>query len=76
MLHEQSASTVSTVAGAITGTAGLTFPLWHDVVVWATGLNQFLISLLGLVILILTARKLWLDNKLASKKLRDGDKGK
>lgn len=65
----------STVVGAITGTAGLTFPMWNDLVVWATGVNQFLISLLGLAILILTARKLWLDNKLASKKLRDGDRG-
>ena len=72
-MHEPSASTI---AGAVTGTAGVTFPLWHELVVWATGFNQFAIAILGLIVLILTARKLWLENRLAAKKLRDEDKGK
>lgn len=71
-MHEPSASTI---AGAVAGTAGVTFPLWHELVVWATGLNQFAIAILGLIVLILTARKLWLENRLAAKKLRDEDKG-
>ena len=69
-------SPVSTVAGLVTGTAGVTFPLWNELVAWATGFNQFASAILGLIVLILTARKLWLENRLAAKKLRDEDKGK
>ncbi|MEQ9634592.1 MAG: hypothetical protein RLW68_00760 [Devosia marina] len=60
-----------TTLGTVTGTAGLTFPWWNEAVHFATGANQFLIALLGLIVLILTARKLWIDNQIAARRLRD-----
>lgn len=60
-----------TTLGAVTGTAGVTFPWWNELVHVATGANQFLIAVLGLVVLIFTARKLWIENQIASRKLRD-----
>lgn len=60
-----------TTLGAVTGTAGITFPWWNEIVVFMTGANQFLIALLGLFILGLTARKLWMENQIAAQKLRD-----
>lgn len=63
-----------TTIGATTGTAGLTFPWWSDFVHVATGANQLLIAVLGLIVLILTARKLWLENQMASRRLRDLDR--
>lgn len=71
-MHEPSASTV---AGVATGTAGLSFPWWGELLAVATGLNQFALAALGLIVLVLTARKLWLENRLAAKRLRDSDKG-
>lgn len=66
--------TKETILGATTGTAGLTFPWWNDFVHVATGANQLLIAVLGLTVLLLTARKLWLENQMASRKLRDLDR--
>lgn len=64
-----------TTLGAVTGSAGVTFPWWGDFVHTVTGANQFLVAILGLVVLILTARKLWIDNQIAARKLRDLDRG-
>lgn len=63
-----------TTIGATTGTAGLTFPWWSEFIHVATGINQLLIAILGLMVLILTARKLWLENRMTSRKLRDLDR--
>jgi hypothetical protein len=65
----------STIAGAVTGTAGVTFPLWNDAVAWFSGINQVAIALLGLIVLTLTALKLWTEYKLARRRLRDAENG-
>lgn len=65
----------STVAGAVTGTAGVTYPLWNDAVVWFAGANQVVVAFLGIVVLSLTALKLWTEYKLARRKLRDDERG-
>lgn len=65
----------STIAGAVTGTAGVTFPLWNDAVAWLTGINQGLVAVLGLIVLTLTALKMWAELQLARRKLRDAEKG-
>lgn len=64
-----------TALGTVTGTAGITFPWWNDLVHAATGANQFLIAALGLIVLILTVRKLWMENQITSRRLRDLDEG-
>lgn len=61
----------STITGAIAGTAGVTFPLWNDAVAWFSGANQVLVAFLGLIVLTLTALKLWTEYKLARRRLRD-----
>lgn len=66
---------LSTVAGAVTGTAGVTFPIWSDAVAWFAGANQVLVACLGLIVLSLTALKLWTEYKLARRRLSDLDKG-
>jgi hypothetical protein len=63
----------STIAGAVTGTAGVTFPIWNDAVVWFSGANQVLVAFLGVVVLALTALKLWTEYKLARRRLRDAE---
>lgn len=70
------------VLGASTGTAGVTYPWWSDFVSAATGANQLLVGALGVAVLILTLRKLWLEGKkaslereIASRRLREMDKG-
>jgi hypothetical protein len=60
--------------GTITGTAGITFPWWSTVVDVATGANQLLVGMLGLVVLGLTVRKMWLESQIASRKLRELDR--
>lgn len=62
---------LSTATGIITGSAGVTFPLWAETVAIVTGANQFLVSVLGLTILILTARKLWLENRRLDRERRE-----
>lgn len=52
----------------------MTFPAWSDTVAAISGVNQWLIAIGGLVVLILTIRKLLLENKIASRRLRDMDK--
>lgn len=63
-----------TAFGTITGTAGITFPWWNDFVHAATGANQFAVATLGLAVLILTVRKVWLENQVASRRLRELDR--
>ena len=65
----------STVTGAIAGTAGVTFPLWNDAVSWFAGANQVVVAFLGIIVLSLTALKLWTEYKLARRKLRDDERG-
>lgn len=60
--------------GTTTGTAGITFPWWNDLIHAATGANQLLVAVLGLVVLVLTARKLWIENQIARRRLRDLEK--
>jgi bifunctional DNase/RNase len=47
----------TTVVGAVTGTAGITFPIWG----WFEGANQIIVAMLGIVVLSLTAYKLVLE---------------
>ena len=61
----------STTTGAVVGAAGFSFPLWDETLSVLTGANQILIAALGLVVLVLTARKLWIDTKIATRRLRD-----
>ena len=61
----------TTVVGAVTGTAGVTYPLWS----WFEASNQVLVSVLGLIVLSLTALKLLAEYRLARKRLRDAEKG-
>lgn len=65
----------STIVRLTTGTAATTFPFWGETIAIITGANQFLISLLGLLILYLTARKLWSEVKTAERKRRDAERG-
>ncbi|MHA6731640.1 hypothetical protein [Devosia sp. A369] len=60
--------------GTVTGAAGITFPWWNEFVHAATGANQAFVVVMGAIVLILTARKLWLKGKIASRKLRDLDR--
>lgn len=65
--------TKDTVIGTVTGTAGVTFPWWNEMVHAATGANQAFVAIMGAFVLILTARKLWLENQVAARRLRDLD---
>jgi hypothetical protein len=50
-----------TIVGATTGTAGVSFPWWGELLEAATGANQVLVALLGIIVLTLTAYKLVLE---------------
>jgi hypothetical protein len=65
---------ITTLAGISVGLPAVTFPAWSDTVAAISGVNQWLIAIGGLVVLILTIRKLLLENKIASRRLRDMDK--
>lgn len=65
----------TTIIGAAVGTAGTTFPLWNQALAWASGANQWLIAIGGLIVLALTIRKLWIENQIAARRLRDMDGG-
>ena len=65
----------TTIAGVAVGTASTTFPLWNEAVAWASGANQWVIAIGGLIVLVLTIRKLWIENKIASRRLKDMDGG-
>ncbi len=65
----------TTVAGALVGTSGVTFPLWGDVVSVALNINQGIIVVGGLVVLVLTIRKLLIENRIATRRLREMDEG-
>lgn len=64
----------STIIRGATGVAGATFPLWNEAVALATGANQFLVGVLGLTVLFLTAKKLWNEVKIAEARRRDLDR--
>lgn len=64
----------STIVGAISGTAGLTFPLWSDAVAFATGASQLVVAFLGFVVLVLTIRKLWIEIKIANRRWNSEDR--
>lgn len=66
--------TKDTALGTVTGTAGVTFPWWNDFIHAATGANQLFVAIMGAFVLILTARKLWVENQLASRRLKDLDR--
>ena len=65
--------TTTNIAGAVVGTAGATFPLWNELVVLATGINQWVVAIGGFIVLVLTIRKLWMENRIAERKLRELD---
>lgn len=65
----------STVVGIVTGTAATTFPIWADLVALFTGVNQLLVAGLGILVLMLTALKLWTELRLARRRLRDAENG-
>lgn len=69
-------NSASTAVGAVVGTTATTFPLWHELVAWATGANQWVIAIGGLVVLWLTIRKLLLETRLAERRLREMDEGR
>jgi hypothetical protein len=71
-MHEPSPSTI---AGFAVGGTSLSFPWWSDAVTFATGANQWLIAIGGLLVLFLTIRKLLIENKIASRRLKDMDGG-
>lgn len=66
-------NSATNVVGAVVGTAGATFPLWNEVVVLATGVNQWVVAIGGLIVLVLTIRKLWMENRIAERRLREMD---
>lgn len=68
--------TKDTALGTITGTAGITFPWWNEFIHAVTGANQAFVAIMGAFVLILTARKLWMENQIASRRLRDLDDSK
>lgn len=55
------------------GATATTFPLWSDAVAWFAGSYQVMVATGGLIVLTLTIRKLILENRIASRKLRDLD---
>lgn len=61
----------TTIVGAVTGTAGATYPLWA----WFEASNSVIVSLLGIIVLVLTALKIYAELKLARRRLSDLDKG-
>jgi hypothetical protein len=68
--------TKDNVAGLTAGSLGTTFPWWGQLLEAATSVNQVLVGTLGLIILILTLRKVWIEGQIASRRLRDMDEGR
>ena len=69
MTNDQLGSLVGSIKAAAPalglGGAGASFPIWGQMIELATGLNTFVVSVLGLVVLVLTVRKLWIDSQIA-----------
>jgi hypothetical protein len=62
----------TTIVRAAVGTAGTTFPWWNSTLEMLGGAWPFVIQGGGLIVLVLTIRKLWIENKIASRRLKDG----
>lgn len=61
------------VQGSV-GAAGVTFPFWNEAVSWATGINQFAVAILGLVVLGLTIYSLVQKIRIQHRQLKDGER--
>ena len=63
-------SQAQNVIGATVGSAGVTSPVWFDLVppIW-----QGFIAVLGAVVLVVTGLKAWTEWRLAQRRLRDLD---
>ena len=64
---------LTNLAGATVGTAGVSSPIWFDAVppVW-----QGFIAVLGAIVLVLTAWKLWEERSLArERRIREREGG-
>lgn len=64
---------VTTVAGAATGTAGITFPWWNSAIEAMGGAWPFVVQAGGFIVIVLTIRKLILESRLATRKLQEMD---
>lgn len=54
------------------GAAGATFPFWNETVAWATGINQFAVAILGLIVLGLTIYSLVLKIRIQHRQIKGG----
>ena len=63
----------TTAAGAATGTAGITFPWWNSAIEAMGGAWPLVIQAGGFIVIVLTIRKLVLESRLASRRLREMD---
>jgi len=68
-------NTMTTITGAVVGASGVTFPLWSDLVTWATGINQWFVALGGALVIILTIMKLVQEIRIANRRLRELERG-
>lgn len=66
---------ITLAKGVSTSVAALSIPWWSPLVEALTGINQFLVTTLGLVVLILTTLKLIRENRLLSAKLKGTPEG-
>jgi len=64
---------VTTVVGAATGTAGITFPWWNSAIEAMGGGWPIVVQAGGFIVIVLTIRKLILESRLASRRLREMD---
>lgn len=64
----------TSVARLTVGTAGSTFPAWHELLVFVGGAWPFFIQALGFVVLVLTIRKLWLENRKLDREKPGGER--
>lgn len=65
----------TTIVGTVVGTSATTFTWWKDTVAVLSGVNSWVITIGGLVVLGLTVHKLTLEIRLARRRLRDAEKG-
>lgn len=65
----------TTALGATTGTAGITFPYWWSSILDALGgAWPVVIQGGGFIVIVLTVRKLMLESRLASRRLKEMDR--
>lgn len=68
--------TVSTAGRIVVGAGASTFPLWNDTLAFIGGVWPIVIQGLGLIVLVLTIRKLILENRrLDRDRRREIDQG-